>query len=1334
LFWRDEYQDGEGNLSHIHGLARAVVGSEEELRVLRDKIRGFNADIVRVEEVPDFVERQIFDKHDDWYEMSEEARTILTHRTERNKKRTGTGDDDVTSRTVDPVYLTPDPTQHVEVRIDPGHKPEVVEILARCGLCNVPPVDDPSRFEGEHELLRCTRHFPPVRAGEQNMSPVHGAIFAAMRSMSNVQIVSGYTIARYVTKYLIKQDKNSHTVCRVSPHDESRVMAKHTFLYNTKIAVSNANEMKRIKGNKRENQHPQGRVVARPEIVQILIGDPQVHHNMEFVKVATTPLEDRVGFKKISDLDTKEADDEVVLDNYRSLAGDNSICFVVYPDYVRRAAGLPEWRQFTANQLLIINDNFDSEVTVSNATIFDVRPPELRELFPCLLSYFRWFERVKIHSTKNEDELALVVKMEVRDSWWIDGFGYTVRVRRNAFVEVRRWIAGAGANLLRQPNAEILSLFIDVLSGDTNADWPALKTRFVSLDNPTHRTWARCRGLLPVPVHSFVKPTNATKFLFHILLSLGQYETSLDLVSHATMRNAFEYANLVHVDEANPEVLMESVTDLVALYIVQQLAFYPVGTRTWGNYLLAADKAFKDAIINGEIPISELPACLYSDLLGEVDKKVKKRIDALRDATLRAAYKELRGSIALLDNAPTLAQLLSGQRIFSGELTISEGQSLASFEEQENVRKLLRDSLAEYSDPTRTMMAKSVMIAGGPGNGKTHCLMYATLLFYAQGRIIVPCAVLADRARAIGGEHFHMLFCFPTCLATAQRLAELAVINILRRPESVELLLRIDALALDESGTLSAAIFSALDIIMRRIRGSSTWMGGMLIITTIDDKQLKPVKGYPMLLSPHILTCFRVAILRQSVRSSDDINQQRVIEISRMSERVLNAELPLVDEVVELVSSHCTFVDSWDDPVINEKTLRVFPKKTPVFDAVEEFYAKIEADFAAGNSSHSVLRWRNAEDVQNAVESHGHYQAASPGVSAMLDKDTKEARRLLFFPYAVFVFTYNDPGRTFTQSRLAIMYDVPCQSDIDAFRPIYLYAAPPGVRVAPEGFLTREELVELGWTRVRVTTAPDRKQTYVRYGVRAKRKQYGLRPFISATIHCVQGATLFALATSIEIHKRDHRLWEKAQWLVLISRTRRLKDVIFVGDKQKTLDMIRRVLLIRSQFSEYTDRVLTVAAGETADAVRLTHATHPYRSRDKKLPYNSVGFCYLLVSAQTWLKTYIGQTEDLLRRIREHNSGQGARETRGKGPWLLVAYVTGFGTDETARRQFEDDWQNAARFGTADARAHGMMPSITTTMDAAEDLIHSVREGHSHRAYSHLDLRLEQHADLTLNV
>jgi len=162
-----------------------------------------------------------------------------------------------------------------------------------------------------------------------------------------------------------------------------------------------------------------------------------------------------------------------------------------------------------------------------------------------------------------------------------------------------------------------------------------------------------------------------------------------------------------------------------------------------------------------------------------------------------------------------------------------------------------------------------------------HCLMYSALMFYAKGRVIIPCTLLAKGARAIGREHFHLLFHFPITKGTAQCLAENAVMGILRTPCAVEILMMINALTLNESGTLPSALFSALDIVMQHVRGSSTWMGGLLIITTINDKQLHPIEGYPMLLSPHILTCFRVAILSESIRCAKDANQQCVIKISR---------------------------------------------------------------------------------------------------------------------------------------------------------------------------------------------------------------------------------------------------------------------------------------------------------------------------------------------------------------------------------------------------------------------------------------------------------------------
>ena len=46
-------------------------------------------------------------------------------------------------------------------------------------------------------------------------------------------------------------------------------------------------------------------------------------------------------------------------------------------------------------------------------------------------------------------------------------------------------------------------------------------------------------------------------------------------------------------------------------------------------------------------------------------------------------------------------------------------------------------------------------------------------------------------------------------------------------------------------------------------------------------------------------------------------------------------------------------------------------------------------------------------------------------------------------------------------------------------------------------------------------------------------------------------------------------------------------------------------------------------------------------------------FVYVLLSAKKPKRTYVGWTLDLERRLQQHNSGGGARSTRGRD-WLLL--------------------------------------------------------------------------------
>ena len=60
-------------------------------------------------------------------------------------------------------------------------------------------------------------------------------------------------------------------------------------------------------------------------------------------------------------------------------------------------------------------------------------------------------------------------------------------------------------------------------------------------------------------------------------------------------------------------------------------------------------------------------------------------------------------------------------------------------------------------------------------------------------------------------------------------------------------------------------------------------------------------------------------------------------------------------------------------------------------------------------------------------------------------------------------------------------------------------------------------------------------------------------------------------------------------------------------------------------------------------------------------------FVYVLLSRAKPKRTYVGWTLDLERRVEQHNSGKGARTTRG-GLWKLI-YAERYRTRNTAMRR-----------------------------------------------------------------
>lgn len=385
---------------------------------------------------------------------------------------------------------------------------------------------------------------------------------------------------------------------------------------------------------------------------------------------------------------------------------------------------------------------------------------------------------------------------------------------------------------------------------------------------------------------------------------------------------------------------------------------------------------------------------------------------------------------------------------------------------------------------------------------------------------------MAERASTLGGTYIHRLFCIPPRNYTPQRLAEIAVSRILRRPFALQYLLILDILCLDEAGQNPAQLLATCDIILRRLRGSDLFLGGVVLLCTLDHLQLRPIKGIPLLLSPHIMSCFRMFQLKQLVRSSQDQHLQRIIDICRMSKTQYEEDPSVIGELRNLLSTHCTWVDSWDSTLIPSNATRVFGMKKPAQKAEERYINEVKQNCLRERMPFKTVC---SIDLQQARQSHAQWIPATRAVTTRLNRLVKEPAILALYKFAIYEFTFNQHGQ-FNQTQLAILCDIPSDETISLFQPFSVLAAPPGVKDIDFEIVSKQQLIDLHWKECQAVVAPQFTRT-LQGGMKAKRQQYGLRPHISGTLHAVMGSTLFKVATEINIKGTGNQLWEKAKLL-----------------------------------------------------------------------------------------------------------------------------------------------------------------------------------------------------------
>ena len=478
-------------------------------------------------------------------------------------------------------------------------------------------------------------------------------------------------------------DEQNYVVVRVK--GRSQLQTQAVFLHNTKVTSS---KMAEYKDRQKDDNKVQGRCISHMEMVHMMLKYPEVVTNLKFVNIATTAIELRSEFIVETDI-VEEVKDGIY-------AG------TTFMESFRISLELDEWRLHTVSQQSILNDLKSSNVSVDKITEFGLRPPELLRIIPMVGQYYRWFytngKKVKKERIEN------MVNGIALQSCFIDGLQRQVFLREMAIPELVSWCDDVERNsqTLSYEVIQSIKLMRDIITitvngiSDTNVNDELydhiLQNIIYSTKEEDH---------LPIPVYSYIKPTISISFLLHIMLSMGEYETEIDLLKHVSLRECFRCAKLIGPGNTEDE-LEYYASKLTKDYIVEQLQYFPNSQKILDSWIIMANNIFRSVIVHDEIPLCDMPSMQLTTLLTSMEENdVQCRLRCWENI-LQAALEEIGerkiDQCCIKHKDLILNAKKSDPLDWDGlsNFRKSENQSMASYMEQRFAIKFCIDTLDMY--------------------------------------------------------------------------------------------------------------------------------------------------------------------------------------------------------------------------------------------------------------------------------------------------------------------------------------------------------------------------------------------------------------------------------------------------------------------------------------------------------------------------------------------------------------------------------------------------------------------------------------------------------------
>ena len=1060
----------------------------------------------------------------------------------------------------------------------------------------------------------------------EHMSPLNVALWSICKSSLNVLKVCKSVASRYLTSYAA--GKEEHADVAINPENAHNVLNVQV----QKIENKKLGGVRKILAREAKQDKTQGIIdsttIATTECVSWMLQLPTVITTMDFVSVPTVALENRGG------VILKRKNNTCSRTNIPGVANEGPC--EIREHYLR----LPRHRLFTRSQKTVLESVNKTPFSTDKVTVFSLRPPEL--LFVNKLRpYFRWFKREKL-SGKRETVSVRFLKNDVRESTWVDGENYAIRLRPSAVSDFSAFVQ---QSLAENPtDSRLLDAYV-IISEVLNISSHPGRSLFVSSDPNLSNTPAEV-------VFSKVYPRNPANFLIHFLLSNAAFETEFDLFDVPTLKDAYVKGGVV------PDKLVydeNDVNEILKKYVLEQLRYLPGGTRSFDKNLLAAKSAFKGMLVDNDIYNEGLPITKMDTLTEALEDKAKKM---LRQSQLNIIKSLTQKNLPNFPNSSVFENVSKETPSdWSGELVPNNFQSEESREEQTIILEQLKELICEnlFSDHK---FRKHQLILGPPGTGKTYVLTMALGYALTKGLFCLVTSLASRRSMHFGGEHIHKLFCLPpSSCGSPIKMAEQALVKLDHRNDKKMLLMALEVLFVEEVSLISAEQWSAMDLTLQELKQSTLPFGGVLVIASGDQMQLPSIEGNDIFLSPILLTNFAMFFLSHFVRMTDADGQT---VLRHMWKRPINA--PAVAEILAILDSKCTFKDSWDD-LDDPCVMRVFGKRKA---EQKEFDSHIQRVRASGSS----YRIFEAKDEICLSKSSVWNETDSRQVSNHLSDKVNEPKELIVYSKALVRVTVNLEAEQLSQGQVGVVHEVPTGDSVT----IYVPDSSGGEVDITPGMLEREEY--LTWRTVTLSKQTGFVQPFKKNSVR--RVQLPLMNFVAMTTHKLMGDTFEKLATSISATDSSYALWMTSQVFVIVSRVKQLKNLTFVGNKNATLGAIESIFEKRDLREERLFNLLDKIKNNSrcnSNVQPINISKLSYVPFNKNIPSTPNGFVYLLISLNpTSPETfYVGETERaLLTRLSEHNCGNGSDFTRipHRLPWAVAAFVCNF-SSRFSRKDFE---------------------------------------------------------------